>query len=423
MREKSQSHSTPTLVESELALLSQLATDFARSLNIEETLQEITTRFMSYLGAEAASVFLLDKGASSLVCAECIGPVDIKGMRLGDKEGVVGQCVQTREPIIVDDVSSYHKFFKSADEMSGFETKSILCVPLFIGEDILGALELLNKNEGRDFFNHKDVRMATIISTPAALALKNSKLAAQLIDQERMARELELAGEIQKNFLPAKENSGFPIHAINIPAREVSGDFFDFFRMEDGRIYFALADVSGKGMNAALLMAKTISLLRCLAKEFDGPGDVLRRVNEELCETATMGMFVTVIVGYLTPETGHIEIANAGHPPALYKQAQQGVRLFGATAPPLGIMPDTDYPSSEFFLDGGLFYLYSDGLSESKNNEESMFGCSGLMDLVNAVDHVQRDERIDTMVKRWKSMGYVSNDDVTLLVVDLDNLG
>ena len=279
-------------------------------------------------------------------------------------------------------------------------------------------MELLNKQKGTGFFDDKDARMAAIISAPAALAIKNSKLALQLIDRERMARELELAGEIQKNLLPSRESSGFPIDAINIPVREVSGDFFDFARMEDGRIYFALADVSGKGMNAALLMAKTISLLRCLAKESSSPGDVLRRVNEELVETATMGMFVTAIAGYLNPKTRYVEIANGGHPPAMYKKTLGDVQLFGATAPPLGILPSIDYPSSGFTLNDGFLCLYSDGLSESKNSEGRMFDQSGLTQLMDAVEHVHPSDKVSAMIKRWNSMGYVSDDDVTLLVVE-----
>src|SRR6185295_16982140 len=132
--------------------------------------------------------------------------------------------------------------------------------------------------------------------------ISNARLADQLVEQERIKRELELASEIQRSLLPQADET-LPIFGINRPIREVSGDFYDFFELPDGTVAFCLGDVSGKGMNAALLMAKTASLFRCLGKTIRDPARLLTILNREVQETASRGMFVTMIAGLYEPST------------------------------------------------------------------------------------------------------------------------
>src|SRR5581483_1485477 len=170
----------------------------------------------------------------------------------------------------------------------------------------------------------------------AALAIHNFRLTDRLVQQERERHELELAAEIQRDLLPRATAPGFPVHGINVPARAVSGDFFDIIPLPDGRIWFNVGDVSGKGMNAALLMAKTSSLFRCLAKSAEHPGQLLGAINNELCETNFHGMFVTMVGGLFDPATGLGRLSNAGHePPLLFHVADQRYSAIPADAPPL----------------------------------------------------------------------------------------
>jgi phosphoserine phosphatase RsbU/P len=189
--------------------------------------------------------------------------------------------------------------------------------------------------------------------------------------------------------------------------------------LADGRIYFALADVSGKGMNAALLMAKTTSLLRCLAKHASGVSALLRQVNDELCEQATLGMFVTLIVGYLDPRTGRIELANAGHPPAMLHRPDGSFVELAAQAPPLGVLAAMDFPALEISLDGGGLYLYTDGISESALGTVGELGASGLKRLIAATSTVATELRLGALLRAWRAAGYQARDDVTLLLVEV----
>ncbi|MBT7954517.1 MAG: GAF domain-containing protein, partial [Rhodospirillaceae bacterium] len=249
-----------SVISEQLSLLAELGRDFATSLDIEVTLERAVERITSYVDAEGGALFLLQNENTQLRCEASTGATDITGIELASDHGIVGRCVQTNTGEIVRDVSKDKSFDGSVDDQTGFTTKSILCAPLSVNEEKIGAIELINKRGESGLFDDSDLQLLEVLSSSAALAIVNARMAADLVEQEKMRRELELAAEIQRNLLPIAPDPNSPIFGVNIPARTVSGDFFDFFELEDGRIAFCLGDVSGKGMNAALLMAKTASL-------------------------------------------------------------------------------------------------------------------------------------------------------------------
>lgn len=409
----------PGMTDHSATFLAELSQEFASSLDIGETLKHAIDRFMVYLDAEAASIFLLDDDTSALSCRECAGPVDVRGLRLAPGQGIVGQTVAHNTAKIVRDVSHDASFAATVDADTGFATRSILCVPLAVRGRCLGALELLNKRGGDGLFDRNDLQLATVVAAAAALAIHNAHMAGALLGQERVRKELELARHIQESLLPVREGSRSAVHGVNLPAREMSGDFYDFMTLADGRIYFALADVSGKGMNAALLMAKTTSLLRCLAKHASGASALLRQVNDEICENATRGMFVTLIAGFLDPRSGRIELANAGHPPALLQRTDGSFVELAAQAPPLGVVAAMDFPAVEISLDGGVLYLYTDGISESAVGAGHELGAPGLKRMIEAASPVAADLRLGALLRAWRAAGYQARDDVTLLLIEL----
>ena len=399
--------------------LADLTQDFASSLDIGETLKHAIDRFMIYLDAEAASIFLLEDDGSAVSCRECAGPVDIRGLRLTPGQGIVGQTIARNVANIVRDVTLDPSFAAKVDADTGFATRSILCVPLSVRGRCLGALELLNKRGGDGLFASNDLQLATIVAAAAALAIHNARMASALVEQERVRKELELARHIQESLLPEREGRQFAVHGVNISAREVSGDFYDFMALADGRIYFALADVSGKGLNAALLMAKTTSLLRCLAKSACDVSALLRQVNDEICEKATLGMFVTLVAGYLDPHSGRLQLANAGHHPALLRRADGRFVEFPAQAPPLGVLADMHFPAEQIDLQDGVLYLYTDGISESAQGTRAELGAPGLQRLIDTASAVAADERLGAIVAAWRAAGFQAHDDITLMLVEI----
>ena len=407
-------------------LLSEMSRDFAASMDIVETLHKALARITSYLDAEAGSLFLLENDDTELVCVACDGPVDITGLRIPAEQGIVGSCIRDNICQMVRDVAENPDFAAETDAQTGFTTRSILCSPMSVKEQRIGAIEVLNKKCGKRWwlteephglFEENDRHVLQALSSSAALAILNARMAEELVEQEKLRRELELAAEIQRGLLPERQPSPFPVCGVNFPARGVSGDFYNFFPLEDGRIGFAIGDVSGKGMNAALLMAKTSSLYRSLGRETTNPGHLLAKVNEEICETATKGMFVTMVGGVYDCKKDRLVLANAGHEPPLYRDRNGTFRNFEADAPPLGIAPGTEFSEIELPLEGGALYIFTDGVTESHVGDEDMLGVDGLKAMIGELSGLSMPQRLDTIAGRLSGKGDLF-DDLTLLAVE-----
>jgi len=239
---------------------------------------------------------------------------------------------------------------------------------------------------------------------------------------EELNRELGLAREIQKSLLPAVKSAEFPVCGINLSARDLSGDFYDYFELDDGCIYFNLGDVSGKGANAALLMAKATSLFRCLGKRITNPSELLREINRELCETSINGMFVTMVAGMYQPTTGWVQIVNAGNPPALLFSAQGIAREIPAQGPPLGIIAEAEFPATEFYLEDNSLYMFSDGVTEGLLDNGEMLELGGLYKLIVNMDkNLTPIQRIQSVVSCFQSTQRSLRDDVTLVILEKQN--
>jgi len=409
-------------VYDQLELLSEMGRDFASSMDLQASLERAVAHITDYVEAEGGALFLLDDDDTVLRCHACVGATEITGLTLPSDQGIVGRCVQNDKAEIVRDVQNDPSFYGKVDEQTGYTTRSILCAPMTVKDERIGAIELINKRGGDGLFEDQDLHLLATMSASAGLAILNARMAEALVEQERLARELELAAEIQRSLLPDQDEDDFPLFGINVPARTVSGDFFDFFELEDGRIGFNLGDVSGKGMNAALLMAKTASLFRCLGKTIHQPGRLLARINAEICETATRGMFVTMLGGIFDPRTGIVRFANAGHEPPLFLDDNGTFSSFPADAPPLGISPfllDGDhYPEEELRLDGGRFFVFTDGVTEGYREDGSELEVDGLKEILGDNQRAAIRDQLSLVVDSVYRAGVKLRDDITLLVID-----
>ena len=410
------------VIAAHLELLADMGRDFAASLDIDASLVLALERITRHLDGEGGALFLLDETGETLRCEASVGVTDITGMTLKSDTGIVGRCVQGNVGEMVRDVAKDSGFYGGVDAETGVTTRSILCAPMSVKDERIGAIELINKRGGDGLFDDADLNVLQSLSSSAALAILNARMAAALVEQERVKRELELAAEIQRSLLPAAQPAPFPVHGVNHPARTVSGDFYDFFTLDDGRVCFNLGDVSGKGMNAALLMAKTASLFRCLGKTLHDPGRLLGLINAEICETATRGMFVTMVGGIFDPATGRLRLANAGHEPPLHHARDGTFDALAAEAPPLGIsiglVDDDVYPEIELDLDGGTLYVFTDGVTEGYLDDGTTFEVEGLMASLTENGGLALADRLDAVVGKVKRGDDALRDDVTILGVE-----
>jgi sigma-B regulation protein RsbU (phosphoserine phosphatase) len=206
---------------------------------------------------------------------------------------------------------------------------------------------------------------------------------------------------------------------MNRPARKVSGDFYDYYRLDQERIAFALGDVSGKGMSAAILMAKTLGLFRCLGKRVEAPSALLQAINAELTESATHGSFVTMVVGLYWPREGRVRFANAGHQPPLWRQPGRAYQPYPAAAPPLGILPEIAPEDRDIDLAGGAFYVFSDGLTAYRQGGGEELGVDGLIQLIEIFAGEEPARRLELILETLAAeSGWDLRDDLTVLAID-----
>jgi sigma-B regulation protein RsbU (phosphoserine phosphatase) len=402
-----------------LELIAEMSSAFAQSLDVDSTLSSGLARIVERIGAEAGSVFLLD--GAELVCQDCVGPVNITGLRLDAGHGIVGRTVRLNKSTMVFDTAKDPDFKGAVDKKTGFVTRSIICSPLSVGDKRLGALQIVNKTSGDGLFGQRDGKAVEAMAASAALAILNARQARSLLEQERMKHELNLAAEIQRRLLPDPPTPDFPIAGHNQPARTVSGDFYDFVALPNGKIAFSLADVSGKGMNAALIMAKTASLFRCLAKEIPSPGRLLARINDELCETGGSGMFVTMVCGVYDPRSQMALLSNAGHEPPLVYDGAEFID-YPAEAPPVGIDPlivgGEPFPEIEVALAERSLYIFTDGLTEAMRADGSQLGVEAVKEMIAGHAEKGTRARLASIIDELNAPGLTTRDDVTILVVD-----
>jgi serine phosphatase RsbU (regulator of sigma subunit) len=245
-------------------------------------------------------------------------------------------------------------------------------------------------------------------------------LAQEMRERERVEQELQVARSIQQASLPKEvpELEGWQISPHYQPAREVGGDFYDFFDLEDGRLCIVVGDATSKGVPAALVMASARSMLRAVAQTSNSPGEVLRKANDPLVADIPPNMFVTCFYAILNPKSGHLVYANAGHDvPYLYRNGE--AEELRARGMPLGLMPGRSYEQKEIVLeprDSAL--LYSDGLVEAHDPKGEMFGFPRLRALV--AEHGEKRSLEDLLLEELYSFvgdGWEQEDDITLLTL------
>ena len=296
-------------------------------------------------------------------------------------------------------------------------------VPLVTQGELIGAL-YLGPRLSEQAYSVDDRQLLSSLAGRAAPAIRVAQLvqtqAAETAERERLEQEMRVATMIQQQFLPHSlpDLPDWQVAAYYGPARAVGGDFYDFIELPDGRIGVVVGDVTDKGVPAALVMARTHSILRAEAPRLIEPGAVLQQANELLCQEMPANMFVTCLYGVLDPARGSFVFANAGHN-LPYARTGSGVDEFRATGMPLGLLPGMDYEEAEGNVGpGDSLLLYSDGFVEAHDSEGAMYGFPRLRDAFDseAVGSDLVDELLDDL-HAFTGTGWEQEDDLTLVTL------
>jgi serine phosphatase RsbU (regulator of sigma subunit) len=297
---------------------------------------------------------------------------------------------------------------------------TILAVPLQTRDRILGLIYVDSSLVFREF-TEDDLSLLTVMANIAAIRIENARLAEIEQAQRRLQGEIEQAAEIQRRFLPegAPEVPGVDLAGFNLPCRTVGGDYYDFFRYPDSRVALALGDVSGKGMPAALMMMALCERMQVLAEDPGDLGGFMMRLNKATCTKCPPSRFITFFFCALDAAAGELRTANAGHNPPIILRASGEVQRIDGSGLVLGIRPDELYREERTHLGAGdLLVIYSDGVTEARNNAEEEFGEERLIEALKRHSHEPARAIIDAVMDSLTrfAAGEPLSDDVTLVV-------
>jgi phosphoserine phosphatase RsbU/P len=414
-----------------LALLYHLGQAFNSSLDLDEVLNRVMDEVIAAVHAERGFVMLVEaekyQGVERKLAFKAARGIDqttIKEPRFQVSLSVVERVAGEGQPVLTSDAQTDDRFnIRHSVMILGL--RSILCVPLKVKDQVTGVIYVDNRLQA-GIFTQADLELLSAIASNAAIAIENARLYLVAVEKGRMERELQMARRVQTSLLPAEipKAPGWEFAARWKPAREVGGDYYDFLPCKDGRLGLVIADVTDKGMPAALFMATTHSIMRSSVRQVIVPAEAITQANLMLCEESEQGLFVTLFYAQLTPPSGDVTYVNAGHNPALLYQGG-GSGGMGTLTPlirtgmPFGIEPDVIYEQRQVQLEPGDFLtIYTDGVTEAIDAKEQEFG----MQRLEAVLLSAREETpagiIDAIEQALSQFTQtdVLSDDITILV-------
>ncbi len=370
-----------TQVES-LQKLQKAAQKISSILDLDQLIDNIVNDVAHSFGLLETSVYLHDEARGEMVMGGVHGcSIHEKGFRLKiGKEGMVGYVASTGQMRYAPDVRK-DKYYIPCEA----STHSEVAIPLHVGKRLVGVFTASHPD--LDAFPRQQLRLLQALCDHIAVAIDNAhRFQSERAERQAMSRDAEEARAIQQALLPKSSPyvPGFAISGLSIPARAVGGDWYDFIAFPDGRWGLVLADVSGKGTAAALLMSATRGMLRSLAEAVCTPAEVLDKLNSLLVEDFPAGKFVTLVYAVLDPATRSITFASAGHLHPLLVDGGGARFLDTERGLPLGLSCGGYSESTVGLSPGSRLVFYSDGISEASNKEDEEYGLDRLVQHVSS---------------------------------------
>jgi serine phosphatase RsbU (regulator of sigma subunit) len=417
----------PTLSpEAKYRLLLKLSQEIGRTLDLQEVLRHLLATLRTSVAYDAAGVFVLnrrvplgqDSSHRMIAGMATVGFDDMprdEDPMLRQGKGIIGHVVFTGQPVIASDVSRDPHYVQGRQA-----TRSEIAVPIVSNGEVVGALNL--ESDTVDTFAEGDLEFLEFFAVAAAISIEKAIVHRELVEKHRIEHQLAIAREVQTALLPARDPilPGFDIGGINIPTWEIGGDYFDYLPESDGRLAIAVADVSGKGVPAALLMATFRAALRVQRQVDAGIGSTVASLNRVLLDSMDASRFVTAVYGVLAHDTGAFDYVNCGHNPPLLLRAGGGCELLPGGGPALGMWDGAEFTARTTTIEpGDTLVLYTDGVVEVADADDCLFGVERLEQIVRAHAGGPVHSAVDAVVgaTRAYSGRPVFDDDFTLVLV------
>lgn len=362
-----------------LKALVEIGRSLGRALELNKVLPKLLeTLFSLFIQADRGFIVLQDPNTKRLI------PKAVKYRKMDDKETIrisrtiVNTVMQSKEAILSADAATDSRF-NASDSLVDFKIRSMMCAPLIGIDDVAMGIIQIDTLDQRNRFEQEDLDVLASVACQAAVFLENAQLHETALREQAFARELDLAHEVQRGLLPAgpPQIDQYDFFEFYEPANQLGGDYFDYVRLPDGRLAVVVADVSGKGIAASLLMARLTADTRYFLASESSPAEAIARLNRVFCGAGWEDRFVTLVTCVLDPIRHKVAIVNAGHLPPLLRRCSGTVSALAEneTRLPLGIDEEIKYPEVTVSLAAGdCIALYTDGITDAMNNKDELYG-------------------------------------------------
>ena len=410
-----------------LRMLLDITKKISRSLDLQEVLNLVMDTLDSLIPYDAAGIFVLQgKDPDSVPpgeepCefkSEAVRGYDIdelSDLHLKLGEGFIGSVALSGQPVISHDVRNDPVYINARDR-----TRSEMVAPIISNDEVIGVFDL--ESDELNAYSDDDLEVLMLLASQVAIIIEKVMLHEQMIEKKRLQGQLEVARQVQLALLPPTdpELEGYDISAYNFPTEEVSGDYYDWVKIYDDQIGIVVADVSGKGVPAAILMAFLRASLRAAAHIGYSTNISMTKVNYLLWESIERNQFVTAFYGLLDASNRTLSYSNAGHNPPLLMNARGEIRFVEFGEQPLGMFPQTRYHEYHMSLEtGDVLVLYTDGATEAQSPNGEEFGRDRLVQAIKEIYDKPAREMIASLqmaVLEWTANAG-SSDDVTFFII------
>ena len=416
-------------VVDKLRMLLDITKTISRSLDLDEVLNLVMDTLDSLIPYDAAGIYLVKcsrpraewEGGPDETCVfhtQAVRGYDIDDMQelhLKMGEGLIGHVALSGKPFISPDVRKEPRYVNARAH-----TRSEMVAPIISNEEVIGVFDL--ESDELNAYSKDDLEVLMLLASQVAIIIEKVMLHEQLIEKQRLQAQLEIARQVQLELLPPRDPKleGFDISAYNFPTEEVSGDYYDWVRLYEDQIGIVIADVSGKGVPAALLMAFLRASLRAASHIGYAPHISMSKVNYLLWESIERNQFVTAFYGILDATNRTLAYSNAGHNPPVLIDANGEAQFEERGGVPLGMFRDSRYYEYyETIEPGQILVLYTDGVTEATNPAGEEYGRDRLVAAIRQSRELSAREMIDFLHRDlidWTD-GQGATDDVTFFIV------
>jgi len=344
----------------------------------------------------------------------------LKNQKIQVSQSIINMAINKHSALLISDVQEDSRF-KAQDSILKMNIKSAMCVPLYDNKEIIGII-YTDRISLMKQFSDEDLELLTLLSNLAAVKIENSKHIEQEKERDQMEKQLELAAQVQRDFLPKEnpESEHFDISGANIPCYQIGGDYYDFIKIDDNRIGVTIADVSGKGVSSALIMAQLRASLHTQLSPVYEIKETADKLNTLVHSSTASNVFITFFFGELNQDNGEFAYINAGHSPPMLLHKKGNITRLDTCGFCLGMFPTVDYEVRQINLEkGDTALFFTDGFTECRNQANEEFNEDRLGKLLkkhHKLSSLKLLEKIFDEVNSFTS-GTEQMDDMTLVIV------